>query len=325
MVDFSLTAPSPQGITVGPSSTSVPVSFQVAGQGSFNDTVNLSCGNLPSGATCNFLPSSSVNPTSRSPVAITLTVTTTANATAGTVPITINGSVTDGPTKTQSLSLTITLDYSLVISHPSLQAYVNSTVNFNGVLTSLNGYNNVANLSCGAGAPPTCSAAPESVVPTTSGAPFIVTVGSGQCGTYNFDVEAAGTDTLKTSHSFPVTFVANSYTAPNYTLDVIPDSQTAAVNTAVIFSGTLQGTDCYNSPGESELRVEPSSKLHRFSDQSGAYGESGAACAVHRIRQQQRGSDLQLQYYGCGHRSITSAATETGDFHLNRRLRHAAV
>jgi len=248
VVDFSLTAPSPQGITLGPSSTSVPVSFQVAGQGSFNDTVNLSCGNLPSGATCNFLPSSSVNPTSRSPVAITLTVTTTANATAGTVPITINGSVTDGPTKTQSLSLTITLDYSLVISHPSLQAYVNSTVNFNGVLTSLNGYKNVANLSCGAGAPPTCSAAPESVVPTTSGAPFIVTVGSGQCGTYNFDVEAAGTDTLNTSHSFPVTFVANSYTAPNYTLDVIPDSQTAAVNTAVIFSGTLQGTDCYNTP-----------------------------------------------------------------------------
>jgi hypothetical protein len=140
VVDFNLTAPSPPGITVSPLSTSGPVSFQVTGQGSFNDTVNLSCGNLPSGGSCNFLPSASVNPTFSSPVAVTLTVSAIANATAGTFPITINGSVTNGPTKTQNLSVTITLDYSLVISNQSLQAYVNSTVNFNGVLTSLNGY-----------------------------------------------------------------------------------------------------------------------------------------------------------------------------------------
>ena len=82
---------------------------------------------------------------------MTLTISTTASATAGTVPITINGSVTNGPTKTQSLSLTITLDYSLVISNPSLQAYVNSTVNFNGTLTSLNGYSSAVNVSCGTG------------------------------------------------------------------------------------------------------------------------------------------------------------------------------
>jgi hypothetical protein len=247
VVDFNLTAPSPASVTVGPSSVSGPVSFQVTGQGSFDDTVNLSCANLPSGATCNFLPSTSVNPTASNPVAMTLTVTTDSSATAGTFPITISGSVTNGPTKTQSFSLTVTLDYSLVISNPSLQAYVNSTVNFQGVLTSLNGYNSAVNLNCGKGAPPTCSAAPASVVPTTAGAPFIVTVGSGSCGTYNFDVVATGTDPLKTSHLFPVTFTATSYTAPNYTLEVTPASQTAPVNTAAIFNGSLQGTDCYNS------------------------------------------------------------------------------
>ncbi len=260
IVDFNLCwllsndscSPSPPSITVAPSSVSAPVSFQVTAQGSFDDTVNLSCGNLPSGASCNFTvnnqPVSSVNPTSGNPVAVTLTVSTTASATAGTVPITINGSVTGGPTKTQTLSLTITLDYSLGITNPSLQAYVNSTVHFNGVLTSLNGYDSAVNLSCGQGAPPTCSAAPASVVPTTSGAPFIVTVGSGQCGTYDFDIVATGTDSQKTSHLFPVTFVANSYTPPNYTLEVTPDSQTAEVNVPVVFNGTLQGTDCYNSP-----------------------------------------------------------------------------
>ena len=248
IVDFNLTAPSPASITVAPSSVSGPVLFQVMGEGSFDGTVNLSCGNLPSGATCNFLPSSSVNPTARSPVAITLTVSTSSNATAGTVPITIAGSVTNGPTKTQILSLTITLDYSLVITNPSLQAYVNSTVNFNGVLTSLNSYNSSVNLSCGQGAPPTCSAAPASVVPTASGAPFIVTAGSDVCGTYNFNIVAAGTDPLATSHQFPVTFTATSYTTPGFTLDVTPAAQTAPVNTAAIFNGTLQGTNCYNSP-----------------------------------------------------------------------------
>jgi hypothetical protein len=248
VVDFNLTAPSPAAITVAPSSTSPPVSFQVMGQGPFDDTVNLSCGNLPSGATCNFLPSSSVIVTTSAPASVTLTVSTTSNATAGTVPVTINASVVNGPTKTQSLSLTITMDYALAITHPALQAVVNSTVNFNGVLTSLNGYNSSVNLSCGQGAPPTCSAAPASVAPTTSGAPFIVTVGSPVCGIYNFNIVATGTDALKTTHLFPVTFTATSYTPPNYTLEIIPQSQTASVDTATIFNGTLQGTDCYNSP-----------------------------------------------------------------------------
>jgi len=248
VVDFNLTAPSPARITVGPGSTSGPVLFQVTGQGSFDGAVSLSCENLPAGATCSFVPAGPVNPTARNPVAVTLTVTAASNTTAGTFPVTINGSVTNGPTKTQGLSLTITLDYSLAISHPSLQAYVHSTVNFNGTLTSLNGYNSAVNLSCGKGGPPTCSAAPASVTPTASGAPFIVTVGSGQCGVYNFNIVATGTDSHATSHLFPVTFTANSYTTPNYTLDVTPQSQTTSVNTAAIFNGTLLGTDCYNSP-----------------------------------------------------------------------------
>jgi hypothetical protein len=250
VVDFNLTTPSPPNITVGPSSTSGPVSFQVTAQGSFNDTVSLSCGNLPSGASCNFLPSGSVNPTSSTPVAVTMTISTTADATAGTVPITINGSVTNGPTKTQSLSLTITLDYSLVISNPSLQAYVNSTVNFNGVLTSLNGYNSGVNLSCGTGAPPTCSAAPALVVPTTSGAPFIVTVGGPACGSYSFNIVAAGTDPQHTTHLFPVTFtVTPALNTPiDYTLEIGNSPQTAPVNTLATFNGTLTGTTCYIYP-----------------------------------------------------------------------------
>ena len=252
VVDFNLTAPQPDSITVPPGTVSGPVGFQVTAAGSFASAVNLSCdaASLPPGASCAFQPST-VNPTANNPAAVTLTISTTTSASAGTFPVTIDGSVPsipNAPIRTQTLSLTIPEDYSLVISNPSLQAYVNSLVNFNGVLTSLNGYNSTVDLSCGTGAPPTCSAAPPSLIPTASGAPFIVTVGSGQCGIYNFNIVAAGTDRQATSHLFPVTFTANSYTPPNYTLDVTPDSQTAAVNTAAIFNGTLQGTDCYNSP-----------------------------------------------------------------------------
>jgi hypothetical protein len=258
VVDFALTAPSPASVTVGPSSVSAPVSFQVTAQGSFGDAVNLSCGNLPSGATCNFSPSSSVNPTSSNPVAVTLTVSTTSSVTAGTFSITISGSVTNGPTKTQSLSLTITTDYSLGISNPSLQADVNAApVFYNGTLTSLNGYSSPVNLGCAAGAtppPPTCSALPTPLVPTTSGAPFTVAVGSNQCspaGTpphtpYTFNIVAQGTDSSKTSHTFPVTFTVTSHSQDDFTLEVTPASNTSPVNTPVQFSGSLMGTVCYN-------------------------------------------------------------------------------
>jgi large repetitive protein len=260
VIDFALTAPSPASVTVGPSSVSGPVSFQVTAQGSFDDTVNLSCGNLPSGATCNFLPSSSVNPTSTSPVAITLTVSASANAAAGTFPTTINGSVTNGPTKTQSLSLTITLDYSLGISNPALQADVNAApVFYNGTLTSLNGYTSPVVLGCGAGAtapPSTCSALPTPLVPTTSGAPFTVAVASAQCsppGTpphtpFSFNIVAQGTDSAKTSHTFPVTFTATAHSQDDFTLELTPPSNTAATGAPAQFNGSLMGTVCYNYP-----------------------------------------------------------------------------
>ena len=263
-MDFSLTAPSPASITVAPASVSGPVSFQVTGQGAFDDTVDLSCGNLPAGASCNFTPSASVNPTSSSPVAITLMVSTIANTTAGTFPITINGSVTNGPTKTQALSLTITLDYSLVISNPTLQAIMapNGTtpVPYKGTLTSLNGYSSLVNLKCAAGATPypgdECSASPTPQVPTPNGAKFTVEVASSLCSPPNtpphtpfqFNIVAQGTDSSKTSHMFPVTFTVTSPSQDDFTLEVTPPSNTAPVNMPVQFNGNLMGTVCYDYP-----------------------------------------------------------------------------
>ncbi len=247
IVDFTLTTPSPSSVTVEPGTNSGPVRFQVAAQGSFDGTVNLSCAGLPTGATCNFQPASAT-PTANNPVAVILTVETTSSTAAGTYPITIQGSVSGGPTKTQGLSLTITLDYSLAISNPLLTSYVNAPVQFDGTLTSLNGYISPVNLSCGAGAPPTCSAAPTPLTPAQSGAAFTVTASSSQCGIFNFNIVAKGTDTQQTQHVFPVTYTAISYAKPNYTLEITPGSLTSPVNNPAIFNGTLQATECYNSP-----------------------------------------------------------------------------
>jgi len=115
-------------------------------------------------------------------------------------------------------------------------------------LATQNGYSSPVDLSCGTGAPPTCTAAPTPLVPTQSGAAFTVTASSTQCGTFTFNVVGTGRDSQKTQHVFPVTYTATSYTKPNFTLDISPASLTSAVNTPAVFNGTLTGTNCYNSP-----------------------------------------------------------------------------
>jgi hypothetical protein len=155
----------------------------VTAAGSFNAAVALSCSGLPAGAACNFQPSSSVNPTSANPAAVALTISTTASTPTGTFPITINGSATGGPTRKQNLSLTVTNatttgDYMLAISNTPQTALVTRSATFNGTLTSSGGYSSAVNLSCGAGAPLTCTPAPASLTPSTSGAAFKVTAGS---------------------------------------------------------------------------------------------------------------------------------------------------
>jgi hypothetical protein len=248
VIDFALSTLVPNQITVPPDDTSPPAKFQVTASGPFNQTVNLACAGLPTGALCNFQPANAVNPTATKPVNIVLNITTAANTTPGTFPITINGSVTNGPTKTQTLSLTVTSDYSLTISNPSLTALESTTAVFNGTLTSLNGYNSPVNLSCGPDAPPTCTAAPAVVTPTAAGAPFTVTVSSPQCGQYNFSILAKGTDSLATSHSAPVTFVSTSLVTPSFTLAINNSSLTAGVGDPATFNGNLFATACYGYP-----------------------------------------------------------------------------
>jgi len=219
VVDFALTPPSPSSISVNIPNTSGPVRFQVTATGSFNATVNLSCLGLPDGAACNFSPSSSVNPTAGHPVSMTLTVTTSTGTPTGTFPIILNGATEGGPNEQQNLSLTITdyQDFALTAScvksaqcgcpsPTSATASVTGLCVFNGTLTAQNGYDSLVTLSCASGAPPTCSASPPSLTPTANGAPFALTLKSGNAQAYDFNIAAKGSDPSDTSHTLAVQF-----------------------------------------------------------------------------------------------------------------------
>ncbi len=228
VVDFNLSAPSVSTLSMGAAATSVPITFQVSAAGPFSQSVALSCSGLPRGATCNFEPSSSVSPTAGAPVSVTMTIMTGANTPAGPNSLSIVGSVSGGPSKSQNISLRVVSDFSLVISNPSLSAAENSTAVFEGKLTNLNGYSNTVNLSCGGDTPTTCSALPTTLTPTTSSAAFTIKVGSNKVQTYNFAISAVGTDPAMTTHTVPVSFTSVNPNS-NFTFSISPNSQSESL------------------------------------------------------------------------------------------------
>lgn len=210
VVDFNLTAPNPNALTVSQSGTSNASTFQVTASGSFSGTVTLSCpGGLPSGAACQFSPSSSVNPTSASPVTVTLTVTAGSNTPAGgPTTVTLAANVAGAPAaKTQTFTLTVLSagpDFSLAVTVTPNLTVVGQNVVWSGTLTSLHGYNSSVELSCTGAAPGTCTVSPSTLVPTASGAAFTVTAGSATTGSFNFSIQ--GTDgTLTHSQAVSLT------------------------------------------------------------------------------------------------------------------------
>ena len=157
VVDFNLTAPDPNSLTVGQGETSEASTFQVTASGSFTGTVALSCpAGLPTGATCGFSPSSSVSPTSSSPVTVTLTVTAAAGTpVGGPVLVTLSAVTAGAPSaKTQTFSLTVTApvpDFTIAVMATPNTTGVGQNVTWNGTLTAVDGYSGSVTLTCTAG------------------------------------------------------------------------------------------------------------------------------------------------------------------------------
>ena len=196
VVDFNLTAPNPNSLTVGQGGTSQASTFQVTAAGSFAGTVALSCPTgLPTGAACVFSPSASVNPTSTSPVTVTLTVTAAVGTPAvGPITITLSALTAGAPApKTQTFSLTVTKaipDFAIAVNANPNTTVANQNVTWNGTLTALNGYSGTVALTCTAGAPETCGISPPILKPTAGGAQFTVSLRSPAAGAFSFTIQA---------------------------------------------------------------------------------------------------------------------------------------
>jgi hypothetical protein len=237
IVDFSLGTASPASVSVTPGDTSASVSLLLSATGSFNGSVSVSCSNLPAGAACKFQPSTAVAPTKANPVSVSLSISTLSSTPLGTFPITLSAATAGAPAKTRSLTLIVgtSADYVLSISNPTITATVNSSAQFNGNLAALNGYVSTVALSCGTGAPPTCTVNPASATPN-AGTPFTVTISSNVSQSYSFSIVAVGSDAATITHSFPVTFTATPSQTFDFTMGITPGSASEPAGQPAIFS-----------------------------------------------------------------------------------------
>jgi hypothetical protein len=251
VVDFNLTAPSPNSLTVGQGGTSPATTFEVTASGSFAGTVTLSCSSgLPSGTTCAFSPSSSVSPTSASPVTVTLIVTAAAGAAVGGPKIvTISATTLGAPAaKTQTFDLTVTeavADFAIAVTANPSVAVVNQNVNWSGTLTALNGYNGSVALTCTGTPPAMCAMTPATLVPTASGAAFTVTLANPTTGTFSFAIQ--GTDGTITHTTPTATLTVGTdvaWTSPGSATETVAAGQTATYT----FTATPVGGSAFSTP-----------------------------------------------------------------------------
>jgi len=169
ILDFGLTTPSPNSVTIPRGTSSAPISFQATAGGPFSQPVTLTC-LLPdalSGATCAISPQATVNPTASSPVSMTAMLTVPPSVVPGTYPVTIEADTTGAPSVTTTFSAVITTnpDFILVEPAPFPDVPFGSTGTTAPIsINSQDGFSGTVALSCAAASGgDSCSLNPSTV------------------------------------------------------------------------------------------------------------------------------------------------------------------
>jgi hypothetical protein len=232
VVNLGLTIPSPSTVIEPRGAISPPVSFQVTAQGSFNQSVTLSCGFTPSitGASCAFTPGAVVNPTSSSPVNMTATVTVPVGTATSNYKVTLQAATEGTGALTTSFTMTVTINPDFVLSEPSPfpNVKVGSSATTGAIaIASQDGFKSTVSLSClstfGANS---CSISPTSVSTFPATATLIIHGTSFNAGSYQIAVQGLSSST---THSLAVPFSVGDYqvTGP-LTLSSVPGAQVPA-------------------------------------------------------------------------------------------------
>jgi len=215
VVNLLLSAPLPSTVTVPRGTTSPPVSFVVTAEGTFTQSVTMSCSFVPAiaGATCTFTPSAIIDPTSSSPANMTATVMIPAGTAAGDYTITIQAVTAGAPANlTTSFSLQVTTNPNFVFSEPT--PFPNVKVGSTGTTGSItisaqDGFTGTVALSCA----PTfgaesCSINPTSVSSLPATANLVINGTSFTAGAYQIAIQGTSGSI---SNSYDVSFNVGDY------------------------------------------------------------------------------------------------------------------
>ena len=139
--------------------------------------------------------------------------------------------------------LAATPDFQIAVSNTPLTVFAGTTATFKGTVTAIGGYNNSVEFSCtpGTSSPPSpCTPTPVSLTPTSNGAAFLLTAGTGTTGAYNFNVQAIGSDPGNSTHTAAAALNVVNFglTTPSPTALSEPPG---AASTPVSFQATAQG------------------------------------------------------------------------------------
>jgi hypothetical protein len=250
VVNFGITTPSPSVVTEPRGATSSPVSFQVTAQGSFNQSVTVSCSFAPviTGATCAFTPGVVVNPTAASPVNMTATVTVPATTATGSYTVTLEANTSGAPAPAMtSFVMTVTTNPDFIFSEPN--TFPNVKVGSTGTsgpiaIASQDGFSSPVALSCltayGANS---CAVNPVSVRTFPASVNLVINGASFAAGSYQVAVQGTSGSITNT---FPVVFNVGDYSlAGSQTVSSPPASQATAnftITSLDSYSGTINAT-----------------------------------------------------------------------------------
>ncbi len=203
VVDFALGVPVPATLTVA-NGGSASATIGVSASGPFSGAVTLSCSGLPAGASCSFIPSATVSPTSMTPVSVAVTITLASNTALGDYPVAITGTVSGAPaTKSQPLVVSVSASPDFVLTSSTPEIYGD-----NGIaqitVGQQNDYAGTVNLSCAiVPSGPTCAISPGSVgtLPETA----TLTIAGNGVTTGTYFVMVTGSDGTR-SHSLALKY-----------------------------------------------------------------------------------------------------------------------
>jgi hypothetical protein len=221
---------SPSTVLARSSSTGTAYLVGVAGLGGVN--VNIASDN-PAAVTPAVVTVPSKGTSEPFTISTSSTSTTTASISASLAELTDTATLTISPSG----------DFLLAAAPTSMTVYPGQTGTLNGVITAAAGFNSLVTFSCAGSSPPTCNISPSTVIPTTAGVPFSLSVSGATPNSFSFNLQATGSDSNNTTHLIPV-----SLNIANLTLGVpSPSSLTSLAGTSSSFTEQVSAIGMLNS------------------------------------------------------------------------------